>query len=589
MVSDASSPPAAPRPSPTPAAPQPPPLPPRAAPFQEAPAAGSVAVAGRRCRLAGSLVLVAGLLLGAATALALQTPPLRSRLRDPPQGKDDQDQVVCTEFKNGTDFWTKVGLPWVSNIDSPQSCRDKCRDFPACGAWTWGRPENPPAIARVCFLKKLGPGERLVEHPNPHVVSGFACRASTSTSSTTTASPETRHPGLLRDCAMLEDVDYVTHRALKTVEHVTSAEVCRAACRATPGCEVWTWGKAPNQPGITHSCFLKRLEPGERPQRAEHVGVVSGLACQRPPGLAANASTPAPSGAQSEKAAGSRSSHSTSRQTTSLRTTTTKAPTQSAKRPSAKHTDENVPPGSLFCFTLMQPHGTERDLVAVQFEKGSSIFACDEYVVYSNKSISIAPTVKTTVVNISLECSYGGEFHLAMNTRIFGAVWAEVLSAGRFQLYAWTAKADPDCVFLPGRLRPMLPDYEEKQDLGLYLNNCRFGLHGPLEVFSRAAVRALTSGWQHCVKHFHRLCAGRCLWGEALFTDQCLSSVLKIKREDVFGLLIEPQCEPPKDWASCRNRSTVAFHPFRTAYNYRRCLVEALSTNPGRQPVYFRK
>merc|ERR1719291_307212 len=117
---------------------------------------------------------------------------------------------------------------------------------------------------------------------------------------------------------------------------------------------------------------------------------------------------------------------------------------------------------------------------------GVSIFACDEYVVYSNVSMEVVPGVVTSAILGSLKVKLGGKFGTAMNTNVFLKVWAKLFSERRFSLHDWTVKVDPDAVFLPERLRSILANYEEVSE-GVYLNNCKFGLHGPVEVFSKNA------------------------------------------------------------------------------------------------------
>merc|ERR1712113_809525 len=98
---------------------------------------------------------------------------------------------------------------------------------------------------------------------------------------------------------------------------------------------------------------------------------------------------------------------------------------------------------------------------------------------------------------------------------------------------------------------------------GAYLNNCKYGLHGPFEVFSRNAVRAWGAGIDTCKVYFRHKCDGPCKWGEDLFIDQCLSKVLGVRRDNHFGLLVEDHCDPPKGWDSCLDTESVAFHPFK--------------------------
>jgi len=231
----------------------------------------------------------------------------------------------------------------------------------------------------------------------------------------------------------------------------------------------------------------------------------------------------------------------------------------------------------LFCFALVMPFGYEPELLALQHRKRTGIFGCDEHAAFSNRSLGSAPGLVTGLLAADLECERGGEMRTQLNLDVFEAVWAQVIHDGRYKEYGWTVKVDVDSVFLPSRLRLLLANHSGAEDHphGMYFNNCRFGMHGPIEVFSRAAVGALGSGWEQCRRHYHQLCAGRCWWGEDLFVDQCLSEVLGVRRSFDASLLREERCDPPKHWESCHEHDVVAFHPFKTANAYKRCLTNA--------------
>jgi len=237
---------------------------------------------------------------------------------------------------------------------------------------------------------------------------------------------------------------------------------------------------------------------------------------------------------------------------------------------------------TLFCFALARPFGAELELLKMQHALQGSIFGCEEHTVYSNKSIRIARGLTTQVINVSLDCEFGGERSSFLNTQIFEKVWAEVVNGGKFVNYDWTVKVDPDCVFFPDRLRTVLPnrhrtgisDANGGSNPGIYLSTCWFGMLGPLEVLSSEAVRVLVNGWGQCDKHFGKLCRGACAWGEDLFVDQCLSDVLGVQRDEgIVGLLGADGCGSPPGWDTCGDNSKVAFHPFRTEESYRRCLM----------------
>ncbi|CAE8638927.1 unnamed protein product, partial [Polarella glacialis] len=87
----------------------------------------------------------------------------------------------------------------------------------------------------------------------------------------------------------------------------------------------------------------------------------------------------------------------------------------------------------------------------------------------------------------------------------------------------------------------------------MYLNNCQWGLHGPIEVFSRRAIATYIAGLPICADLLPHA------WGEDKFVDQCMMK-LGLTRVDVFDLLSEIACgEQP---APC-GQTDVTFHPFK--------------------------
>jgi len=234
---------------------------------------------------------------------------------------------------------------------------------------------------------------------------------------------------------------------------------------------------------------------------------------------------------------------------------------------------------SIFCFALMMPDSYEQDLIQMQYKKWTSIFACDGYAVYSNKVISLADDLETRKVNSSLTCKKGGEFGTALNTDIFFAVWDRVAEDGQYLLHNWTAKVDPDTVFLPWRLRPALRNHTSGSG-GVYLNNCKYGLHGPIEVFSREAVTIWLHGRPKCKSHFKKMCNGSCLWGEDMFIDQCLCAVLGVRRDNDYSLLLEDNCDPSVDWRSCDDPLRISFHAFKTMESWEQCHQNANFFDP---------
>jgi len=299
-----------------------------------------------------------------------------------------------------------------------------------------------------------------------------------------------------------------------------------------PECKSWVWVKDALLVGCPSQCWLKGGVPTKR--RRTH-GFVSGLPPPRPSLVA-------------------------SRSLISV-----KPPVKPP--PSA---------GSIFCFSLMQVNSYEVDLLKFQRSVNASIFSCDQWAVYSNTTMHIAPGVSTTVVSMDLSVKYGGAYNTALNSWIFIAVWRAVIEEKRHDKYDWLVKVDPDAVFFPERLRNILVDHK---GVG-YVSNCRFGMHGPIEVLSSKAVEVLASDYESspsgsapdtCVKGLDADA-----WGEDYFMDNCLKSIHGVSRSLDGRLMCEDHCDCP-EWYWCKKGTAWAtFHPFKRVDWYRQCMANAM-------------
>lgn len=230
----------------------------------------------------------------------------------------------------------------------------------------------------------------------------------------------------------------------------------------------------------------------------------------------------------------------------------------------------------------MLPDSYEVGLLRMQASLRASLFGCDTATVYSNRPVVVAPGIIAHVVDSDLKCDIGGEFRTALNLGIFVKVWQQVASDGLWAQHEWTVKVDPDAVFFPDVLRPILVNHPEPPE-GAYLNNCKYGLHGPLEVFSRVAVQKWTGGFDRCKQYFLSFCGGQdCGWGEDMFIDQCFQRVLGIRRDDEKSLLTEDHCpqspdHPYRNWgAQMCGYTKAAYHPFKKPEDYKACMAVAL-------------
>jgi len=245
-----------------------------------------------------------------------------------------------------------------------------------------------------------------------------------------------------------------------------------------------------------------------------------------------------------------------------------------------KGSGPGLPGTTLFCFALSQPSGYEPSLIKAQFDMKTGIFACEAFAVYSNRAFEVAPGVATSVVPDSLKCPV---HEIAWNTGIFLAVWSKVIAQAWYRQWDWTVKVDPDAVFFPDRLQRILLDH-----IGVgYLNNCQYGLHGPIEVLARSAMDVLAKDFarspsgkrpQTCMERYPQSIVGDAQWGEDMFLDICLRTVLNVRADLDSRLICEAHCDCP-DWYWCHNgTSRVTYHPFKDVDMFRQCVANAMFT-----------
>jgi len=237
---------------------------------------------------------------------------------------------------------------------------------------------------------------------------------------------------------------------------------------------------------------------------------------------------------------------------------------------------------SLFCFALMLPFGYEVELMKSQFDMQVGIFRCDRHRVFSNESIELGNPgfgrrESSVVLPGSLYCKPGGIYYTALNTPIFIRVWKGVIEDGSYLETDWTVKLDPDAVFISTRLQEHTARYLQMKATHsghpVYLNNCKDGMHGPLEVISRGGMAAMRDGMSYCeseLQHEFKL------YGEDVFLRHCML-ILGVEKFDDLSLLYETVCDPfPKTPLPCTPMK-VAYHPLKDPRKYMECLLQAES------------
>jgi len=220
-----------------------------------------------------------------------------------------------------------------------------------------------------------------------------------------------------------------------------------------------------------------------------------------------------------------------------------------------------LPMPDLFCFTVMGVPAREQGLLLSQKSKHKGLFECPDWAVFASTKI---PPCSHVIEGLQTQVPSGGQWNTALNTPVFAAIWKKVLELPEFKAHAWTVKLDPDTVFLPARLESFLP----KNVAPTFLVNCNEGLHGPIEVVSKAAVENVQ--WETCGN----------IQQEDLWLQSCLFRSGALPRPAFPGMLLEKGCVP-RIQASC-GTANVAFHPKKTFPEWWSCWLQAFAfPQPG--------
>mmetsp|Transcript_75918 Transcript_75918/g.212838 ORF Transcript_75918/g.212838 Transcript_75918/m.212838 type:complete len:355 (-) Transcript_75918:73-1137(-) len=278
---------------------------------------------------------------------------------------------------------------------------------------------------------------------------------------------------------------------------------------------------------------------------------------------------------------------------TTTATATTTTTTWTSTHTTSTHTTSTVSTtttklSSIFCYMVVRVKSFEIPLAEVLYEKRASIFSCDAWRVLSNGGPANirdykAVVIKQPQVELGNLSKSGTTTSSWLNTMIFMEAWELIFDDGEWWNHDWTVKVDPDAVFFPDRLAKMLVPYAKT---GGYINNCKYGMHGPIEVFSTDAIDILAADYRRswdgkapksCSTELH---FG--LWGEDMFIDQCLSKVLEVgPRPTEPKLMCESHCDCPA-WYWCgEGPDVVSYHPFKSVDSWKNCMANALAQDGG--------
>lgn len=250
--------------------------------------------------------------------------------------------------------------------------------------------------------------------------------------------------------------------------------------------------------------------------------------------------------------------------------------------------DKSLAP-SLFCYAVVLTAGVEQKLLATQLRRGTGIFGCHSYSVFSDHDVSLGPGGSVAGTAIPGEAAWRGPVPGSSqlvwhNTGVFARAWRRIQSDGIYKQYDWSVKVDPDTAFIPGILQRRLAEMHLNPSSPFYFVNCRewWSLQGPLEVLSRSAGERFFGGIGTCESSLPWRD-----WGEDWFVQHCLD-MLGVEKREGFDLLDDMWCHTPVGtegrtyWQLFQEQGPTcadgrpAFHPYKSTADMEACLSQAL-------------
>jgi len=261
---------------------------------------------------------------------------------------------------------------------------------------------------------------------------------------------------------------------------------------------------------------------------------------------------------------------------------------------------QNVLGQNLYCFSVYTAEtGSEKvshelELLQKQKEQGASIFACEQWDVFSDGDAKLDQGYQIVKVEDTFN-----EFHRVkrkisgtwVNWALFYQVWVKVRELGKWEQADWTVKVDADAVFITQRLRSYLSNIKGDSPHGLYLENCNnveYGFFGHLEVISRTGTQVLTKYLENCHEEFAPCADTGCdwkygAWGEDVFAQRCMDHHY-VDKVEAFDMTTDGACPTDRPKAEKKNKKwhaedcsqvdTVTSHPYKKPEDYFKCLSE---------------
>jgi len=234
------------------------------------------------------------------------------------------------------------------------------------------------------------------------------------------------------------------------------------------------------------------------------------------------------------------------------------------------------------------------NILQTQLKNGVGLFACNDWEVFSDKTVQLSPTITSTMLPANAE--YGKFFRKDktdhyINTPLFLEAWRKMKADGRWSAMSWVVKVDAPTVFMPDNLRATLASKMDTPT-GVYFQNCKGvleGFFGNLEVasaegFKRFLEQVEKSYTSSCWRQETEECKKGWKygpWGEDLFMQRTMDDAEVAKISD-FSLTTSGTCPGDRPEGQKKNKLYVppcnagetksAVHPFRTVSAWFKCL-----------------
>lgn len=239
---------------------------------------------------------------------------------------------------------------------------------------------------------------------------------------------------------------------------------------------------------------------------------------------------------------------------------------------------------SLFCWSLAQQTGYEADVMRLQLSKGAGIFGCDGFAVASQDEWFIGQGPGGRVGKVKTIRFQGVEVGVskdgtAGNSQLFMLAWNAILKHTTILKFDWAIKADPDAVVLVDRLRdhlrPVTGSTHFVRNCNEHPNNPEYPMmYGSLEAISQGGLGLYRDGIDRCVAELAWED-----WGEDVFMAKCLDFLGAVPVDD-FSLSSDGVCLG----VDCHDTKAAAFHPFKSADDWRDCWETATGGLGGALP-----